>query len=242
MRKNSPFASRQNLLAFVRRRFTREGALGLYFTVGFLVSAILVVLLTMLLDEVFEIRTPSPLDRAITLAVWKWHSPARDELFRTLTNLGDYRFLTPATLVISFVLALKHRRISGLLYAAAVLGGFALESLMKITFRRTRPDLWPALVTEKTFSFPSGHATMSALFFGGMVAVIYRLTRARWARVTAVVFASTLIVGVAFSRVYLGAHWATDVLAGILLGLFWVALCVTGTEYFARRSAVTPGP
>ena len=225
---------------FLRRRFTREGALGLYFTVGFLASAVLIVLLSLLLDEVFEIGAPLPFDRAVTLAVRNLQTPALDRFFRNITNLGDFRFLTPATLFISAILMWKHRRVSGLLYASAVVGGFLLETLMKITLRRNRPDLWPALVTEKTFSFPSGHATMSTLFFGGAVAVVFHLTKRRAYRVAAVVVASIGIFLVAFSRVYLGAHWTTDVLAGILLGLFWVVLCATGTEYLARRSRSVP--
>ena len=110
------------------------------------------------------------------------------------------------------------------------------ETLMKIALRRDRPDLWPALVTEKTFSFPSGHATMTTLFFGGAAAVVFHVTKKRGVRIAAVTAAGAIILAVAFSRVYLGAHWLTDVVAGILLGLFWVVLCATGTEYFARRS------
>jgi len=228
--------SSEDFRKFLRRRFTREGALGLYFTLGFLASALSIVLLSLLLDEVFEIGAPGPFDRAVTLAVRNLQSPGLDRFFRNLTNLGDFRFLTPATLVISGILAWKHRRVSGLLYASAVVGGFLLETLMKITLRRNRPDLWPALVTEKTFSFPSGHATMSTLFFGGAVAVVFHLTRRRSIRIAATCIAAVMIFAVAFSRVYLGAHWTTDVVAGILLGLFWVVLCATGTEYLARRA------
>jgi undecaprenyl-diphosphatase len=238
VRRPHALRSPENLRKFLRRRFTREGALGLYLTVGFFASALLIVLLSLLLDEVFEIGSPLPLDRAVTMAVRDLQTPALDRFFRNVTNLGDFRFLTPATLVISAILMWKHRRVSGLLYASAVVGGFLLETLMKITLRRHRPDLWPALVTEKTFSFPSGHATMSTLFFGGAVAVVFHLTKRRAPRIAALVGASIGIFLVAFSRVYLGAHWTTDVAAGVLLGLFWVVLCATGTEYLARRAGI----
>ena len=165
---------------------------------------LLIVLLSVLLDEVFEISTPNSLDRAVTLAVRGLQTPFRDRVLRNLTNLGDYRFLVPATLLLSGFLAARGRRVSGLLFAGAVVGGFLLESAMKIALHRSRPDLWPALVTEKTFSFPSGHATMTTLFFGGAAAVVFHMTRRRLARVAAVVVAAVLIAGVAFSRVYLG--------------------------------------
>ena len=118
--------------------------------------------------------------------------------------------------------------------SAILFGGFGLESLMKIVFRRDRPDLWPALVKETTYSFPSGHATMCSLFFGACVAVVFHSTRRRGPRVAAVAGAAVLSLAVSFSRIYLGAHWLTDVVAGTLLGLFWVVICATGTEYFAR--------
>lgn len=235
MRWDRPLASFESFRSFVRRRFTREGALGLYLTVGFFASALLIVLLSMLLDEVFEIDAPGPLDRAVTLAVRGLQTPMLDRFFRNLTNLGDFRFLTPACLLVVGVLWVRGRRVSGLLFAGSVLGGFVLETLMKIALHRSRPDLWPALVTEKTFSFPSGHATMTTLFFGGAAAVVFHATKKRGYRIAAVTAAAAIILAVAFSRVYLGAHWLTDVVAGILLGLFWVVLCATGTEYFARR-------
>lgn len=241
MRRNHPLASPESFRKFVRRRFTREGALGVYFTIGFSAASLLVVLLTMLLDEVFEISTPSPADRAVTLAVRGFQGPVLDRFFRNVTDLGDFRFLGPATILVSGILALRGRRVSGLLFAGSVVGGFLLEALMKITFRRNRPDLWPALVTEKTFSFPSGHATMTTLFFAGAAAVVFHVTKRRRYRVAAAAVAAFAILAVAFSRIYLGAHWMTDVVAGILLGLFWVVLCATGTEYFARRSATVRG-
>ncbi len=231
----TPSPSPSSLRRFLRSRFTREGALGLYLTVGFLVAAVLVLLAAYVAGEVFERPGPNDLDREATLAVWALHTPQRDRAVRAITNLGDYRFLVPATLIASGLMAARGRRASAILFVGSVVGGWALESLMKIAFRRTRPDLWPALVTEKTYSFPSGHATMCTLFFGGVVALVFHVTRRREVRAAVVLTAMLLILAVDFSRVYLGAHWLTDVVAGSLLGLFWVVLCATGTEYFARR-------
>ena len=230
----------RTLRQFLRRRFTREGALGLYMTVGFLVSAVLVLLAAYVASEVFERPGPNDLDRGATLAVRNLQTPGRDRAVLAITNLGDYRFLVPATLIASAVMAARHRRASAMLFVGAVIGGWALESLMKISFRRVRPDLWPALVTEKTYSFPSGHATMCTLFFGGVVALVFHVTRRREVRTAAVLTALLLILAVDFTRVYLGAHSLPDVVAGSLLGLFWVVLCATGTEYFARRFPLPP--
>jgi undecaprenyl-diphosphatase len=222
------------LRAFIRRRFTREGALGLYLTVGFLAAGVIVTVLTLLADEVFEIKGPGPLDRSVTMAVYGLHSKALDLVMVNFTQLGSFKFLVPAAILASILLAVRHHRVSALLFLGAVVGGFGLESLMKIVFRRDRPDLWPALIVEKTYSFPSGHATMTTLFFGGCAALVFHATRRRGPRVAAVIGAALFALAISFSRIYLGVHWLTDVCAGMLLGLFWVVVCATGTEYFAR--------
>ncbi|MEP6800589.1 MAG: phosphatase PAP2 family protein [Acidobacteriota bacterium] len=242
MKAEKPLESPSKLRTFLRRRFTREGTLGLYLTLGFLASAVLVLLLSLMLDEVTELPGPLGIDRTATMSVRHLQTPARTRFLRGVTDLGDYRFLVPSMLVASALLAFNGRRVSALLFLGAVLGGWALESIMKIAFHRHRPDLWPALVTEKTFSFPSGHATMCTLFFGGVAALVFHVTQRRAYRIAAIFIAIPLILAVDFSRVYLGAHWLTDVVAGTLLGLFWVVLCATGTEYFARRSLRTAPP
>jgi undecaprenyl-diphosphatase len=225
------------LRAFLRRRFTRAGVLGLYMTVGFLACGILVSVLTAIAEGVVELHGAGPVDRAVTMAVFRLHSPALDLVMTNLTQLGNFRFLIPASILVSILFAMQHHRVSAILFLGSVLGGFGLESLMKIAFRRDRPDLWPALVTEKTFSFPSGHATMGTLFFGTCAAVVFHSTRRRGPRVAAIAGAALLSLAISFSRIYLGAHWLTDVCAGMLLGLFWVVVCATGTEYFARGRA-----
>jgi undecaprenyl-diphosphatase len=116
-----------------------------------------------------------------------------------------------------------------------VIGGWLLESVLKIVYQRARPSLWPALVTEKTYSFPSGHATMATLFYGGVAAVVLHLWKKPVVRGVSLAVATAVILLVSYSRVYLGAHWTTDVVAGILIGLFWVVVCATGTEYLTRR-------
>jgi membrane-associated phospholipid phosphatase len=221
--------------AFLRARFTREGAVGLYLTVGFLACLALVVLFAALADSIVDLHGQTPLDQQVTAAIEEFHSPARDRAARAITLLGGHGFLLPATILVVAALALRGHRISALLFAGVVVGGMILETVLKIVYQRARPSLWPALVTERTYSFPSGHATMATLFYGGVAAIVIHLSRRPALRGAALAIATLVILGVAYSRVYLGAHWTTDVVAGILIGLFWVVLCATGTEYLARR-------
>jgi membrane-associated phospholipid phosphatase len=226
----------QRIAAFARRRFSREEAVGLYFTIGCLSCVLLALAFGMLADEVFELRRgPNPVDQLFGVALTAARTPALTTFMRDVTALGDFRFLLLATPAVIALLVWADHRVSALLFAGCVLGGFAVESALKIAFGRARPDLWPALVTEKSYSFPSGHTTMATVFWGGLTAVVFHLRRSRLERGAAAAAAAIVIVGVATSRVYLGAHWATDTAAGMLVGLFWVVIYAAGTELVARR-------
>ncbi len=229
-----------SLRTFLRARFSREGAVGLYLTLGFLACAVLVVLFASLADEVFESPGVDPVDRAITRTVRIYQNPHRTLAARTLTHFGGPGFIFPAAAVIATFLWLRHRHVSGLLFLLAVVFGALLEILLKISFHRIRPALWPALVVETSGSFPSGHATLATAFWGGLVAVVFHLTRRPLPRAAALCLAVPMVLAVAATRIYLGAHWATDVLAGMLVGLFWVVIASTGTEYLARRKGNRP--
>ncbi|HEX9147678.1 MAG TPA: phosphatase PAP2 family protein [Thermoanaerobaculia bacterium] len=228
---------REPRVAIVRRLFTRVEALGLYLMSGFLVCAVIVFLFGFLVREVFRTTDTREFDREVTLAVRELQSPSNDRIGRIVTFFGSHLFILPATVLITLLLRLKGHWISALLFAGSVAGGFGLNALLKIAFARQRPDLWPALVAEMTYSFPSGHATMSTVFFGGLAAVVLHLSRRPVVRGAALALATTAILMIAASRVYLGAHWTTDVTGGILVGLFWVSVCSTGTRYVTERLA-----
>jgi membrane-associated phospholipid phosphatase len=226
----------------LRRLFTRVEALGLYLISGFLVCAIVVFLFGFLAREVFRTTDTRDFDREVTLAMQELHSPSKDRIARIVTVFGSHLFILPATAFVAAGLWLKHHWASALLFCGSVVGGFGLNALLKISFARDRPDLWPALVTERTYSFPSGHATMSTVFFGGLAAVVLHLSRRPIVRAVALVLSTTAILMIAASRVYLGAHWTTDVAGGVLVGLFWVSVCSTGTGYVSRRVGPTGAP
>jgi undecaprenyl-diphosphatase len=225
---------------FLRKRFSRVEAVGLYFTVSLLLCLALSASFALLARKVsMTTITPKSFDGLVGGFLYALRSPGRTHAMELVTFFGDARFVVLATAAVSLGLALAHRRVSALLFIGTVAGGFVLMSAFKIAFFRARPQLWPALVQETTYSFPSGHATMSTVFFGGLVAVVFHLSRRRLHRVLATGVACVFVAGVAVSRIYLGAHWATDTIAGILLGLFWVVLYATGTEFVARAARRT---
>ena len=181
------------------------------------------------------------LDRKLTIAVRRHHNETRTRAAHALSALAHQRLIVPGSLLTIFLLLKARHKVSAALFTSSVLGGFLLSTVLKISFRRARPELWPALATEETYSFPSGHATLATVFYGGLAAVAFHLSPNRAVRAGALAGAGVLVAGIGTSRVYLGAHWTTDVLGGTLLGLSWETFCLTATEaigpHFAARRA-----
>jgi undecaprenyl-diphosphatase len=198
-----------------------------------LAVVLLLLIFALLAGEVFENDTRG-LDTLLLQAAQRWRAahPRFGEAMRDLSGLGStvvLSFIVIAALV--YLLLLSARR-TALLVAASTLSGAALvHLLLKPAFGRLRPDLAFADHAAWGMSFPSGHASMSAIVFLTLGALIAD-TRRRWVErifILAMAAAAAFLVGV--SRVALGVHWATDVLAGWALGAAWA----TGWLLVAHR-------
>ena len=223
---------------FLRRRFSREEVVGLSFTVSFLVCGVLAVALGRLAHEIREDQgRPGPVDVEVRQTLIGGRSPELTKAMLAVTAAGDRRFLLLATPFVSIALWSRKRHVSALLFFGSVLGGLGVSSLLKIALARARPDRWTAIVTESTYSFPSGHTVMATVFFGGLAAIVFHLTKKIGPRVVAVFAATGMVIAVAVSRVYLGAHWATDTFAGMLTGGVWVVAFAATTETWERARA-----
>jgi undecaprenyl-diphosphatase len=165
-------------------------------------------------------------------------SPWVQELARDATALGGLGWLAFFTLVIAGFLWLdgKHRLVVFLL--AATGSGGAVSQALKMLFARERPDVVPHLSQVMTSSFPSGHSLLSAVVYltlGVMVAAaVPRTSQKIYALTIAVLI--TLVVG--GSRIYLGVHYPTDVLAGWLAGLVWALVCWLAARWLQRRGKI----
>jgi membrane-associated phospholipid phosphatase len=210
----------------------REERLRISLGLGLAGGAVLAAALGWLVRKVIW-KAHAGLDRDVTLAIRKIHTPVGDRAARVVTQLASHYVLIPGTLGVSLALVRARHQVSAVLFSGSVLGGFLLCSVLKISFRRARPELWPALVTEESYSFPSGHATSATVFYGGLAAVAWHLSPSPVVRTAALGGAAGLVSVIGFSRVYLGAHWTSDVVGGTLLGLLWEAFCFTATELVA---------
>ncbi|MGE4483400.1 phosphatase PAP2 family protein [Acidocella sp.] len=177
-------------------------------------------------------------DAAIFHFLQSLRTPVIDQVMVAITELGDAAVVIPVLLVTLVWLAWQRAWRAAIYGFAAVAGASLFAFLMKITLQQTRPDA--IFAGWNSYSFPSGHATASAALYGFLVVLICREVGVR-ARV-AVTLAAVLLVGaIAFSRLYLGAHWLSDVTAGLAFGVAWVALLGIVYLQHARREVRAPG-
>ncbi len=152
-----------------------------------------------------------------------------------LTALGSLVVLGIVTALATGFLLLQRRRRYALLVLAAVLGGQALNSGLKQYFDRDRPNIVPHLREVSTPSFPSGHATLSAVTYLTLGVLLAEGLQRRAAKLYVILVALLLTFLVGASRVYLGVHYPTDVLAGWASGLAWALLCWIIAHLLHRR-------
>jgi undecaprenyl-diphosphatase len=209
--------------------------------IAFFVVTILVAAGTNLASEVVEGDTLA-FDRWVIAALRDPAEPASPlgpawlkKVMVDLTALGGGPFLTLLTVAAAGFLAVTRKWGMAVFVVVAIAGGALAGNLLKWIFLRARPDLVPHLVTVDSASFPSAHAMNSAVTFLTLGVLLSR-TQKDWhlkAYLMSMALMLTLIVG--FSRVYLGVHWPTDVLAGWAVGAAWAILCSLVAAWLQRR-------
>ena len=166
--------------------------------------------------------------------------PQVEVAMRDLTALGGVTILTLMTAAVLAYLILRGARASALFVLCAVLGGQLLSHFAKFAFSRPRPDLVPHGVDVATASFPSGHSMMAAVTYLTLAVMLARTEKRRRIRAFLVIMAALLAALVGTSRVYLGVHWPSDVLAGWSLGAAWALGVALLARWLARRGRIEP--
>jgi membrane-associated phospholipid phosphatase len=188
------------------------------FKAAVVISALLFILLTLL---VFNGLTTA-MDKKATLTAQTWETAQRNKVMLFITFLGNYQFLVPANLLlIIFFLLRKKKKIALLVFIIAITG-LGLKFLLKAAFARPRPDN-PIVEGIQNFSYPSGHALMSVAFYGLIILLANEITTNQFRKKILYIACTLLILLIGFSRVYLRVHYPTDVMAGYLLGIVWIA-------------------
>ena len=223
---------------YLATRFSRSDPFGLYLTAGVAVLLLAAWVFGLIAGDMAAQTGLGALDAPVArwlharlhsrwtpfmLFITHWHQPAGVLAMAALVGGWFYRQ------------GLRYWLLALLL---SVPGGMILNVLIKYTFHRARPSFDDPLITLASYSFPSGH-TAGATFFYGLLAAFAVRSSKRWgARAAALAGAVAMVALVAFSRIYLGAHYLSDVLAAVAEGCAWLAMCITAVSALRRRNEI----
>jgi undecaprenyl-diphosphatase len=177
-------------------------------------------------------------------AVLRWLGAHRvatlDAIMLEITSLGTSSVVTMVVGVAALFLWLNKHKHSAILLIVATFGGVILNNLLKYGFGRPRPDVIPWATTATFYSFPSGHAMSATIVYSTVAYLAARLQRTHIARLSIMLVAAIIIGLICLSRLYLGVHYPSDVVAGVIIGLAWAGFCMATLEaiqLYARRNA-----
>jgi undecaprenyl-diphosphatase len=174
-----------------------------------------------LADEVLEGETIH-FDAVTRAAVHQLASPMLTTIMRSVSFAGSTLVLTIGTILVVVRFALWKWGREAKLFAITMIGAGLLNVTLKLAFKRARPVPFFNLTAPETYSFPSGHALTSACFFGALAAILTARIKSRRVRAIIWVACTFMFVLIGFSRIYLGVHHTTDVIAGFAAALIWI--------------------
>ena len=224
-----------SLSAFLSARLSREGYLGLHLTVGALVLMLSALFFGLIAEDVATADRITLLD----VQVSQWFHARATPLLTKSVLFFTHLHSTPGIIGFSLLLASYWARTKAwdwlLTLVLTVPVGMLLNVLLKNIFQRVRPVFDVPLLSLTTYSFPSGHAAAATLFYGVLAAwFISRTTSWRWRALIALA-AALLVALVGLSRIYLGVHYLSDVLAAMAASCCWLAFSLTAVETSRRR-------
>jgi membrane-associated phospholipid phosphatase len=189
-------------------------------------------------EDVVNHDTPlGTIDQNLTEWLHAQATPAWISLMTFFTNLGAPTTVTVVTLVTAIFLSWQRQGYQLLLLVLAVPGSELLNVIIKELIHRHRPVFDNAIQTLASYSFPSGHALGSTVLYGAFAVMFVRQARDRRRSALAIAAATLLIVLICFSRVSLGLHYLSDVVAGFLEGIFWLGSCIVAVEALRHSHA-----
>ncbi len=233
---NLIFRSLRKLGAHGRNVYT---AVGIFLVVGVLVAIAGTIGFAALAEVVREGYTQH-FDTAVLRWLGAHHTPTLTTIMTEVTPLGTgVVVLTVVGITTAFLWHTEHKHSARMLLAATA-GNILLNNVLKLFFDRARPSVFEWGTHAASSSFPSGHAMSATVVYGTVAYLLARLQKHRWARATTLLLAVTMIALICLTRLYLGVHYPSDVLGGIIVGLAWSGFCMATLEAslaLARRRA-----
>jgi undecaprenyl-diphosphatase len=224
-------------LEFLINRLSPRGYLGLHLTLGVLFILGASWLFGGIAQDVLAGDPLTVIDRNVAVWFHERRTPGLTTAMELITSLASTPWVTSVGVVCALVLWRKHCWYRLLTLVLVLPGGMALNLLLKIAFHRQRPSFTDSFLIFNGYSFPSGHTMAATLLYGLLAAfAVIALKAWRW-RVATVLGAFVMVLLVGFSRIYLGAHYLSDVLGAAAAGSTWLALVFTAVGSLRRRRA-----
>jgi len=214
-------------LVILMKKSSKNGFLSLHFVAGIVVFLTMTLILGEISEDVIKREPLTVVDAHFSNWLHLHASPSLTTAMFAATSLGSTVVVTANSVALGLYLIWQRRLYWLAVLAASVGGGSLLNRLLKYAFYRPRPHFDDPILTLTSYSFPSGHTMAATVLYGTIAAYLFAKFPDWRARVLIILAASLLIALVGFSRIYLGAHYLSDVLAAMAEGLAWLSLCLT---------------
>ena len=225
----------QKQIRFLQNRLSPQGYAGLHLTIGVLVVLICGWCFGEVAEDVSHGDPIVQVDRDVAVWFHQHAAPTITQVARTISFFGSVGWLTAASIGVALFLVSRREWLNASLVALVMAGGGTLNVVLKHFFHRERPVLENPLVTLSSYGFPSGHTMGATLLYGLLALLAWKSLRNRAARLACVVGACFWILLIGLTRIYLGAHYLSDVLGALAAALFWLVFCWTAFETLRRR-------
>jgi undecaprenyl-diphosphatase len=233
--KNDPEVARlknkyPKTFGFLRKRFTREHKYGLYLTIGTLITLFFVYIFFGIVQDYIGQEKLIQFDLRVINLFSAFRTDSLNHIMLFVTYLARGEVIAVGVVVLGLILIiLKNWRFLSTLLVSVLIGELFVW-IIKNLIDRPRPPLTNALVTETSYSFPSGHTFVAIAFYGLLVYFILQSERNKFLKIISFLFGLTIIIWVGISRIYLGAHWPSDVLASFASGIAWLTIIITSLK------------
>ena len=211
----------------------------------FIILLLLAMVTFIYLIRMVFIRESTDFDDSVFNSIKPYINDGLTNFMLVITFLGKHNLLIPLNFVLIAFFIYRKERWFATRIAALSLSSLLLMFMLKFFFQRNRP-LQPVIDDVSGYSFPSGHALISIVFYGLFIHMVWHEVKTKWLRMALIIILGILILLIAFSRIYLRVHYASDVIAGIAVGFIWLVLALrivhrVEKRYIARRTLKAEG-
>lgn len=213
--------------------------LGVFLTAGVIIAIVGTLGFAELAEHVLAGGTEK-FDVAILQWLHAHQTPLLTSIMLEMTYLGTGTVVLAIVFIVALFLWHTEHKVSAQLLLASTIGNIVLNNTLKLIYHRARPSVFEWQTTAVSSSFPSGHAMSSTVVYGTVAYLLMRLQKHHWSRVLTFFSAVVMILLICLTRLYLGVHYPSDVLAGVVIGLAWAAFCMAvleAAQLYAKRNA-----